>query len=67
VTVRRGSRVVKRYPAVQRSGTYRVSLPARGLRTGDYRVTVEVVRGGERIVQTLTSRALPASRSRARR
>ena len=60
VTVRRGSRVVKRFPAAQRiaNQTHRFSLPARGLARGDYRVTIEVRRGSERIVTTLTSRRL---------
>ena len=60
VTVRRGSRVIKRYPGAQRLAdrTYRLSLASRKLARGDYRVTIEVRRGSERIVKTLTSRRL---------
>jgi hypothetical protein len=60
VTVQRGSRVVKRYAAVQQPAgrTLRYSLASRGLAAGDYRVTIEVRRGSERIVNTLTSRRL---------
>jgi photosystem II stability/assembly factor-like uncharacterized protein len=60
VTVRRGTRVIKRYPAVQRAAgsTYRLSVASRKLARGDYRVTIEVRRGNERIVKTLTSRRL---------
>jgi hypothetical protein len=60
VTVKRGSRVVKRYPAVQQPAgrTLRRTLSSRGLAVGDYRVTIDVRRGRERIVETLTSRRL---------
>jgi hypothetical protein len=60
VTVRRGRRVVKRYSrrSVAANRTYRQSLASKGLARGDYRVTIEVRQGSERVVNTLTSRRL---------
>ena len=60
VTVRHGKRVVKRFAArfVAANRTYRVSLPSKRLARGDYRVSIEVRQGSERVVNTLTSRRL---------
>ena len=58
VTVRRGSKVVKRYAAknVAASKTYRLTFTAKP--RGDYKVTIDVRRTGEHVTQSLTSRRL---------
>jgi len=56
VTVRYGSRVVKRYATRSRQAnrTYRLRLSQRGLRRGDYSVSVRASRGSARQTQTRT-------------
>ncbi len=60
VTVLRGSRVVKRYAArtAAANRTYRLSLPARGLARGDYKVRLVASAGSETVTSTLVSRRL---------
>ena len=60
ITIRRGGRVIKRFPAAQRQAgrTYRVTLLAKGLSLGDYKVTLEAGSGAGRVVATLTSHRL---------
>ncbi|HEX8121413.1 MAG TPA: sialidase family protein [Solirubrobacteraceae bacterium] len=60
VVVRRGNRVIKRFAAAERrqDQTYRMTVPARGLRRGDYRVTLNARRGDQRVVARLMSRRL---------
>jgi predicted acyl esterase len=61
VTVRRGGRVVKRFAARPRPAgrTVRLTLPARGLRRGDHRVTLRArTPGGRTVARTLGSRRL---------
>jgi hypothetical protein len=60
VVVRRGSRVVRRFAASQRSGdrTFRLRLDAEGLARGDYRVTLSARRGATTVRSVLTTRRL---------
>ncbi|CAA9504888.1 MAG: hypothetical protein AVDCRST_MAG30-2140 [uncultured Solirubrobacteraceae bacterium] len=60
VTILKGSKVVKRYPAANRQArrTYRITLPARRRARGDYRVRVQAVGARDRVTSTLTSRRL---------
>jgi hypothetical protein len=59
VTVRRGSRVVRRVTASRRAGrVFRFTLPARRLRRGDYRVVIHAVRGEDQAAAVLTARRL---------
>ena len=61
VTVRRGARVVKRYaakPVAAGNDLPAVARRRKRLARGDYKVSIEVRRSGERIVNTLTSRRL---------
>jgi hypothetical protein len=60
VTVLRGRRVVKRLATVTRAGgrTWRVSVPARGLRRGEYTVRLHAVSGEDQISATLAARRL---------
>jgi hypothetical protein len=61
VTVRRGGRVVRRFPARTREAgrTHRLRIPADGLTRGDHRVTLEAVTGeGRRVTATLTAARL---------
>ena len=60
VTVLRGSRVVKRFAArtAAANRTYRLSLPARGLARGDYKVRLVASAGTETVTSTLVSRRL---------
>ncbi|HYF25503.1 MAG TPA: hypothetical protein VD931_07165, partial [Baekduia sp.] len=60
VTVRRGSRVVRRLRTrtTRANRAVRVTLPQRGLRPGTYRVVVEARKGRERRRATLTARRL---------
>ena len=61
VTVRRAGRVVKRFAARPRPAgrTIRLSLSARGLRRGDYQVTLRArTPGGRTVTRTLGSRRL---------
>ena len=61
VEILRGGRTVKRLAAKSRPGqrTFRLSLPVRGTRRGDYKVKLTVTRpNGRRLVSTLTSRRL---------
>ena len=56
----RRERVVRRFAAkqVEANRTQRITLPARGLARGDYRVTVAVTRDGRTITSTLTANRL---------
>ena len=60
VTVKRGAKTVKRYAAksITPGKTYRLSLSAKKLARGDYKVTIDVRRTNEHVTQTLTSRLL---------
>jgi hypothetical protein len=60
VTVLRGRKVVKRFrPAARPAGrTFRLSLPARGLRRGPYRVRLHAAGGEDQISATLAARRL---------
>ena len=61
VEVIRNGRTVRRYRTVSRPGqrTFRLSLPSRGKRAGDYRVRLTVAGSErERVVSTLTARRL---------
>lgn len=60
VTVQRGEKVVRRFEASDRKAltTHRLRLAARGLRRGEYRVTVTAVTPGRTATATLTSRKL---------
>ena len=60
VTVTRGRRVVKRFVRRgQAAGrTYRLTLPSRRLRRGDYRVQLRAVSGEDQIAATLVARRL---------
>ena len=60
VTVTRGSKVVKRFAAATRARgkTFRLTLPLKGLRSGDYKVKLSAVAGGKTESSTLTSRKL---------
>ena len=60
MTVLRGSRVVKRFAHARRGAnrTYRLSLPARGLARGDYKVRLVARAGAETVTSTLVSRRL---------
>jgi hypothetical protein len=60
VDVLRGSRVVRRFRARQRAAgpIFRLRLPVRGLRRGDYRFRLIAVGGGRRVRSTLTARRL---------
>jgi len=60
VTVRRGAKLIRRFAARSYASgrTHRLSLPARGLRKGDYRVTLEARRGSNLARETLVARRL---------
>jgi len=60
VTVRRGSRVIKRYAArmVAANRRHRLSLPARRLARGNYKVRLVARAGAETVTSTLVSRRL---------
>ena len=60
VTVSRGSRVVKRFATTERAAgrTFRFTVPARGLRRGDYTVRLLVQSGEDQVSNTLVSRRL---------
>jgi hypothetical protein len=60
VTVLRGNRVVKRFAArtAAPNRTQRLSLPARGLARGDYRVRLVARAGSATLTSTLVSRRL---------
>jgi hypothetical protein len=59
VTVKRGSRVIKRYkPSWKRAKTVRFRLPARGLRRGTYSVTVAGRAGSTRQTVRVFSRVI---------
>ena len=60
VTVLRGSRVVKNFGArtAAANRTYRLSLPARRLARGDYKVRLVARAGSETVTSTLVSRRL---------
>jgi hypothetical protein len=60
VTVLRGSTIVKRFPLnrVAANRTVRLSLPARGLARGDYKVRLVARAGSETVTSTLVSRRL---------
>ena len=60
VTVLRGSKVVKRFPARRSAAnrTVRLSLPAKGLARGDYKVQLVAKSGSETV--TLDARQPPA-------
>jgi len=60
VTIRRAGRIVRRLGFAKRGAgrTYAVTLPARGLPRGDYRVRIEAIAGKRRAVATLTARRL---------
>jgi hypothetical protein len=60
VVVRRGSRVVRRYRTRTYRGerTHRLVLSARGLRRGDYRITLRARGGARRAAQRLVARRL---------
>jgi hypothetical protein len=60
VVVLRGKRVVRRWAAATRRGetTYRLRLPARGLRAGDYKVRVTAGTGRRTVTRTLVARRL---------
>jgi hypothetical protein len=60
ITVRRGSKTVKRFAARSRTGgkTYRLRLGAKGLRRGNYRLTLTARRGTTRVTSNLTARRL---------
>lgn len=60
VEVRRGATVVKRFGSAARGAnrTYRLTLGAKGLRTGDYTVRMTVRSGSRTLVYKLTSRRL---------
>lgn len=60
ITRRRSSRAVKRFAAVQRAAgrTYRLSLPARGLRRGDYVARLTATAGSRTVTSALLSRRL---------
>lgn len=61
VSVTKGKRTVKRFKAVTVGGgrTVRLSMSARGMRRGDYKVRAVVTRsGGEKVSSTLTSKRL---------
>jgi hypothetical protein len=60
VVVLRGKRVVRRFKTATRRGetTYRLRLPARRLRAGDYRVRVTAGTGKRTVTRTLVARRL---------
>jgi hypothetical protein len=60
VTVKRGSKVVKRYRAATRGPgrAHRLRLSQKGRPRGDYKVTVRATRNGRSQSRTLTSRKL---------
>ncbi len=59
VTVRRGSRIVRRLTASRGANrTFRFAIPARALRRGDHRVVIHAVAGERQAVAVLTSRRL---------
>jgi hypothetical protein len=60
VTITQGSRVVRRFAAVQRAGgrTYRLTFPARSVRPGDYRVRLEAAGPRGRLSASLVARRL---------
>ena len=61
LTISKGGKVVKRFKTARRAGgrTYRITLPARGRTTGDYRVRLRAVGpGDQRVNAVLTSRRL---------
>ena len=60
ITVLRGSRVVKNFGTrtVAANRTTRLSLPARGLARGDYKVRLVARAGSETVTSTLVSRRL---------
>lgn len=59
VTVLRGSRVIRRFPArISGSRTQRLTLVSRRLRRGDYRVRIEARDGARTERRTLTARRL---------
>ncbi len=60
VTVLRGSKVVKRFPARRAAAdrTVRLSFPARGQGRGDYKVRLVARSGAETVTSTLVSRRL---------
>jgi hypothetical protein len=60
VTVLRGRRVVRRFRTLEQSTgrTYRLRVPARGLKRGVYSVRLVAANGSRRVVATLRSRRL---------
>ncbi len=60
VTVRRGSRLVRKFAASRAipGRAYRLRLPRRGLPRGDYRVRLEATGPSSRVTTTLVSRRL---------
>ena len=60
VRITRGKKTVRRFKARTRAAnkTYRVTLPARSVPRGAYKVRITVVRGRERIRGTVTGRRL---------
>ena len=60
VSVLRGRKTVKRFKAraSEPRRTYRLELPSRSLRKGDYRVRITVGRGKGRVSATLVSRRI---------
>jgi hypothetical protein len=60
VTVSRGTKVVKRFAAVERGPgrTFRFSLPARGLARGDYTVRLLAQSGEDQVSAVVTARRL---------
>ena len=60
VTVTRGSRTIRRFAttSAQAKRTYRLTQGAKGLGTGDYKVTLRATRAGKTTKAVLTSRKL---------
>jgi hypothetical protein len=60
VTITKGSKVVKRYKAVNRAAkkTYRITLPAKRRARGDYKIRLQATSAGQRVNSVLTSRRL---------
>jgi hypothetical protein len=60
VSIFRGSKLQKRYPALNRRAgfTYRFGFPAARHAKGDYMVRLTLTRGGKKVVSTLVSRRL---------
>ena len=57
VTIKRGSKTVKRFAARDRAAgkTYRLKLNVKGLRRGSYKVSIRIVASGKTTSATLTS------------